>query len=182
MFNFKNLFIMKKLFYFIVLSTSFYLSNAQTTGKISTDELEKFKNDVLTQNLKKNFYTLIDASSSNNDKLFNETVSSGILILKDLNKKFTEAKVNAYLELLSSGSENSVTDSYILGKYGTHDGSPCTLNQDGSVYWGACSTWEAINAYIGILANCGWVSVPSTSLEEIRNFVRCEQSQICKHC
>lgn len=60
-------------------------------------------------------------------------------------------------------------------------GSACTLNQDGTTYWGACSFWEGVAAYAAILANCGYVDFESSQSAWV-NYAKCNQRQICKHC
>lgn len=162
------------------LIATFMLGNL-SYGQINQQELDSFKKDELTLQLKVNFYSFLNNLINEDPIAVKSSISEGNTIIENLNAKFGKERVVAYLEALDNSESSAPTDPEINKIFGTHDGSPCTLNQDGTTYWGACSFWEGVSAYAAILANCGYVDFSSTQSEWI-NYAKCNQRQICNHC
>ena len=99
--------------------------------------------------------------------------------LDQLYAKYGKEETLLYFDELSTLDENVAADNEVFKIFGTQDGSSCTRNLDGTTYWGNCSFWEGVAAYIGILVHCGHIS-PSDPQNVINNYYNCNQAQICK--
>lgn len=191
---------MKKIILGIILFSSIYsCSNSSDLGvnEVKTDsniksknisvnsrtsKLEEFKNDEIIPLLKDNYYLFLRSVKDNNPTSLYEATLQGEKYLDQLYVKYGKEETLAYFEELSELDSNAPSDPEV-SKYffGTQDGSSCTRNLDGTTYWGNCSTWEGIAAYVGILVNCGHIS-PSDPKNIINDYYNCNQAQICKHC
>lgn len=165
---------------FIIFITILVFSNL-SYGQVKKDELDTFKKDELTLQLNVNFYAFLNNLVKEDSKAINRSIAEGNSIIEKLNTKFGKEKVTAYLDALDNSESSAPTDPQINNIFGTHDGSPCTLNLNGTTYWGACSFWEGIAAYGAILANCGYVDFGSNQSEWV-DYAKCNQRQICNHC
>lgn len=158
--------------------------NTQTNflNRIDNSELEKFKNDENVYYFNQKYHEYLYVLKNNDIQGMSDINKIGNVYLEKIFTKFGKEKTLEYLEELSSFDSNSGTDPVILKALGTHDGSPCTLNTNGTTYWGACSFWEGVQAYASILLNCGSIDIPGSSSQEIADYAACNQAQICKKC
>ena len=150
-------------------------------GQVKNEELEVFKKDELTLLLKVNFYAFLNNLVKEDIKATNTTILEGNSIVEKLNTKFGKEKVTIYLDILDKNESSAPMNDQINKIFGTHDGSACTLNLDGTTYWDACSFWDGVAAYGAMLLNCGSVDFGSGESEWIY-YAKCNQRQICKHC
>lgn len=162
--------------------------NTQTNffNRIDNSELEKFKNDENVFYFNQKYHEYLYKLKINDIQGMSNINKIGNIYLEKNFTKYGKEKTFVYLKELSSIDSNSGTDPEILRALGTndgtHDGSPCTLNTNGTTYWGACSFWEGVQAYASILLNCGSINIPGSSAQEIADYAACNQAQICKKC
>lgn len=150
-------------------------------SKLSKNSIEEFKNDEIIPLLKDNYYLFLRSVKDNNATSLYQASLQGEKYLDQLYVKYGKDETLMYFEELSTLDENVATDNEVFKIFGTHDGSSCTRNLNGTTYWGNCSFWEGVSAYIGILVNCGHIS-PSDPQNVINNYYNCNQQQICKNC
>lgn len=162
-------------------------SQSNIFKKFSENELIEFKNDENVHFLSQSYHEFILQVRDNNYQGMSNTSKKGREYLEKLFLKYGKENVLDYIEELSLLDSNSGTDPEILkalgsGAIGEHDGSSCTRNLNGTTYWGNCSFWEGVQAYAGILLNCGSINIPGSTSQEIEDYAICNQSQICKNC
>lgn len=108
---------MKKLLLSLIAIVLFSnLSN----GQVKQDELETFKKDELTIQLKVNFYNFLNNLVKEDSKAIYSSISEGNLIIEKLNTKFGKDKVTLYLNVLDNSESSFPTDSEINKICGTH--------------------------------------------------------------
>lgn len=192
----KNYVFATKILIFTLLTTMFFSCEDKETlevqqkenskndffRRVSNDELNNFKNDEILQLFSQSYHKFVlNVKNKHYQDMAIESVK-GNDYMNQLYLKYGEDKVVLYMDELSLLDVSSPTDPFIIDVFGTHDGSSCTRNQNGTTYWGNCSFWQGVRAYFAILGNCGHIDLPTASQAEFESYANCNQSQICKHC
>lgn len=141
--------------------------NRVSFSNFNLSELEEFETAIYESDLV-NLGVSLENSIADRDIEKLALVENSISAVRsDLIDNFGEENINSYLLTLA---ENE-TD-------GEHDGSPCTRNEDGSIYLGACSFWEKVSFFLSL--ECVGLSTDTT--EEIEEKFNCYQTNICGIC
>lgn len=90
-------------------------------------------------------------------------------IFDNLYTKYGKDNVIEYVEILKNEENKAL---------GTHDGSACTRNLDGTIYTGACSFWENVQFFFSLACS----GMPTNTEAQINSYFNCLQKDICKIC
>lgn len=179
---------MKKVFMFLALLVGFVSCNSEVesmqNGTVGNEELVnkqtvygdtldpiifEFEADVLESNLQiemTNWETTLDNRDFEGLTTYQNSIN---VIFNGLYEKYGHAEVIGYIEILDS-----------IEVKGEHDGSPCTRNENGTIYLGACSFWGKVKFYLSF--KCSGLGEIAETEEQINEYFDCLQGNICDIC
>ena len=165
---------MKKIFYFVF---SILLINSNLNAQTLTKE--DFRNDILIENINQNVDKFKSSSRDSRDNDVRLAIDSMIHYSNMLIDKYGENNIKLFLEELVIESRKLDDDN---GKFA---GDKCKRNNDGTVNWSECNTWENIVATVSVAINCyrprlpiGVIPTPA----QTNAYYDCVQERICKNC
>lgn len=137
--------------------------------EVTNPNVLEFETDVKNSNLEKE---MKDWKTAADEKDFAKLVEQKDLIngiFNTLYSKYGEEKVKEYVQILINEENKAL---------GTHDGSACTRNLDGTIYTGACSFWENVQFFFSLACS----GMPTGNSSQINAYYNCLQADICKIC